>query len=83
MNKWYRINTEYLDGFSSSSPAGKELDKAISLFKCKSLEIKEDLLNGSIYKMNLTEYRITNGGSIADVINVIKWKKTRQRIGIK
>ena len=78
MKKWYRINTEYLDGFSSSSPAGKELDNAIYLFECKSIENKEDLSKGLIYKMNLTEHKITNGGTYADVTRVVKWKKTRQ-----
>ena len=83
MKKWYRINIDWKDGFSSSSPAGDELDKAIYLFKCKSIENKEDLSSGLIYKMNLTEHKITNGGTFADVTRVVKWKKTRQRSVIK
>ena len=75
MQKWYRINIEYLDGYSSSSPASKEKNKAISLFESKALEYKEELSKGLIDKMNLTEYIITNGGTSANVTNVIKWKK--------
>ena len=79
MKKWYRINIEWSNGWSNSSPAGKELDEAIYLFQCESIENKEDLSKGLIYKMNLTEYKITNGGSIADVKKVIKWKKKQDK----
>ena len=77
IKKWYRVNIEWSNGHSNSSPAGKELKKAVSLFECKSLENKKELSNGSIHKMNLTEYIVTNGGTYADVINVIRWKKTK------